>query len=181
MREVEPPYATAYRGENPIKKLSNESLKTRVEGFEPPTFWFVAKRSIQLGYTRLLGTGLHALIRSIKFYDNGSAQSTCFPLPSQSKPVDFDSTSQVAPARLASPLAAWQLGYTRLLRSIKLYDNDSAQITKSITQSILSNQDFISSLFIISWEIHCCTPAIFRKRCPVFYKLIYCFHMCFIL
>ena len=42
-------------GEPSTKKdLQTGSLfKIRVEGFEPPTFWFVAKRSIQLGYTRI--------------------------------------------------------------------------------------------------------------------------------
>ena len=28
-------------------------LLVRLEGFEPPTFWFVAKHSIQLSYSRL--------------------------------------------------------------------------------------------------------------------------------
>ena len=37
----------------------------RVEGFEPPTFWFVAKRSIQLGYTRIQSYKL--IVRTEKF------------------------------------------------------------------------------------------------------------------
>ena len=29
------------------------SLLVRLKGFEPPTFWFVAKHSIQLSYSRI--------------------------------------------------------------------------------------------------------------------------------
>ena len=30
-----------------------QDLLVRLEGFEPPTFWFVAKHSIQLSYSRI--------------------------------------------------------------------------------------------------------------------------------
>ena len=44
-------------GSNPNKKtLRREFFYSRLEGFEPPTFWFVAKRSIQLGYKRLFSS-----------------------------------------------------------------------------------------------------------------------------
>ena len=144
-----------------------------MEGFEPPTFWFVAKRSIQLGYTRLLGL--------LNFMITAPLSQPAFLCLRKANPLTSTPPRRLAPARLASPLAAWQLGYTRLLRSIKLYDNGSAQITKSITQSILSNQDFISSLFLICRKIHQSSPFIFRKRCTVFYKFIYCLHLTFIL
>ncbi len=50
------------------KNLFQGSFMARLEGFEPPTFWFVAKHSIQLSYRRiyylivtvLLGYGLRA-------------------------------------------------------------------------------------------------------------------------
>ena len=48
------PVCEANVGSNPIKKtLFREFFYSRLEGFEPPTFWFVAKRSIQLGYKRI--------------------------------------------------------------------------------------------------------------------------------
>ena len=48
------PFAKQIWGTNPNKKtLRRESFYSRSEGFEPPTFWFVAKRSIQLGYERI--------------------------------------------------------------------------------------------------------------------------------
>ncbi len=34
----------------------------RVGGFEPPTAWFVARYSIQLSYTRKIGTTCHLLL-----------------------------------------------------------------------------------------------------------------------
>ena len=33
--------------------LSETGLLVRLKGFEPPTFWFVAKHSIQLSYSRI--------------------------------------------------------------------------------------------------------------------------------
>ena len=38
-----------------IKSSDNIAL-VRPEGFEPPTFWFVAKHSIQLSYERIFLT-----------------------------------------------------------------------------------------------------------------------------
>ena len=43
--------------ENPVlSRLSAIFLETCVRGFEPPAFWSVAKRSIQLSYTHTLAT-----------------------------------------------------------------------------------------------------------------------------
>ncbi len=42
----------------------------RLEGLEPPTFWFVAKHSIQLSYKRIFGTWLS--------YHNSSEKSMYF-------------------------------------------------------------------------------------------------------
>ena len=33
--------------------LSETGFLVRLKGFEPPTFWFVAKHSIQLSYSRI--------------------------------------------------------------------------------------------------------------------------------
>ena len=42
-----------FESQQKVKETSCTCLfYSRSEGFEPPTFWFVAKRSIQLGYER---------------------------------------------------------------------------------------------------------------------------------
>jgi hypothetical protein len=79
----------------------------RVEGFEPPTFWFVAKRSIQLGYTRLFC--FYYIIKRLRFVN-------LLVLLFASQPVDFVSTSKTSFSWLALPLATGQLGYTCLFR-----------------------------------------------------------------
>ncbi len=33
--------------------LRSRAFLVRLKGFEPPTFWFVAKHSIQLSYSRI--------------------------------------------------------------------------------------------------------------------------------
>ena len=45
--------ATARSQTESSTKLSHFPKMVRSEGFEPPTFWFVAKHSIQLSYKRL--------------------------------------------------------------------------------------------------------------------------------
>ena len=50
----------------------------RPEGFEPPTFWFVARRSIQLsygraGYHQILGVRGESCQRSCRQFRNGDA------------------------------------------------------------------------------------------------------------
>ena len=38
--------------------LYSQVLLVRLKGFEPPTFWFVAKHSIQLSYSRIPSFGV---------------------------------------------------------------------------------------------------------------------------
>ena len=62
------PVCEANWGTNPNKKtLRREFFYSRSEGFEPPTFWFVAKRSIQLSYERIFGL-LDNHIKNIKIF-----------------------------------------------------------------------------------------------------------------
>ena len=144
-----------------------------MEGFEPPTFWFVAKRSIQLGYTRLLGL--------LNFMITAPLSQPAFLCLRKANPLTSTPPRRLAPARLASPLAAWQLGYTRLLGLLNFMITAPLESQNTFTNLILPNQDFISSLFLICRKIHQSSPFIFRKRCTVFYKFIYCLHLTFIL
>ena len=67
----------------------------RLKGFEPPTFWFVAKHSIQLSYSRMSFLQLRHHTTSsqkmqeifsafLKFFKNGRESDLTHPIPGPS-------------------------------------------------------------------------------------------------
>jgi hypothetical protein len=80
----------------------------RPEGFEPPAFWFVAKRSIQLSYGR-------TLLGMQPFKDNGS-------WPSE-QPGEGVKVKNGAPGRIrtSDPLVRSQMLYPAELRAQKAW------------------------------------------------------------
>ena len=52
----------SYSVSNAIRTLA----MVRLKGFEPPTFWFVAKHSIQLSYSRLSFSGDLIILAQLK-------------------------------------------------------------------------------------------------------------------
>ena len=53
--ELQPHILVSERKRKPMERCeaSHTSPVVRLKGFEPPTFWFVAKHSIQLSYSRI--------------------------------------------------------------------------------------------------------------------------------
>jgi hypothetical protein len=108
----------------------------RPEGLEPPTFWSVARRSIQLSYGRIHTIMPTTGLEPVRHFWHWSLKPACLPIPARGR-----GTTWVRPSDNGTVRARNARGGTRTLTGLPPQDPESCASTNSATRALPSHHD----------------------------------------